>query len=103
MVLPKEVISRLQTADGEALFLIEVLDGGYQLTPYDPGFEKKMEKAEAHHQPLPQHTACPGQVRKPVWIDERDALALHSRLLALHGGGGRFTRSRAAAIGIGPP
>jgi death-on-curing protein len=23
---------------------------------------------------------------KPVWIDERDALALHDRLLALHGG-----------------
>jgi death on curing protein len=27
-------------------------------------------------------------VKKPVWIDERDALALHSRLLALHGGAG---------------
>jgi len=25
-------------------------------------------------------------VRVPVWIDERDALALHDRLLALHGG-----------------
>ena len=25
---------------------IEAPDGGYQLTPYDPGFEKKMEKAE---------------------------------------------------------
>ena len=25
-------------------------------------------------------------MRKPVWIDERDALALHSRLLALDGG-----------------
>jgi death on curing protein len=25
-------------------------------------------------------------VKKPVWIDERDAIALHSRLLALHGG-----------------
>ena len=25
-------------------------------------------------------------MRKPVWIDERDALALHGRLLALHGG-----------------
>ena len=23
---------------------------------------------------------------EPVWIDERDALALHDRLLALHGG-----------------
>jgi death-on-curing protein len=26
-------------------------------------------------------------VKKPLWIDERDALALHDRLLALHGGG----------------
>jgi death-on-curing protein len=25
-------------------------------------------------------------VKKPIWIDERDALALHGRLLALHGG-----------------
>lgn len=25
-------------------------------------------------------------MRKPVWIDERDVLALHDRLLALHGG-----------------
>jgi death on curing protein len=25
-------------------------------------------------------------VKEPVWIDERDALALHERLLALHGG-----------------
>lgn len=25
-------------------------------------------------------------MRKPIWIDERDVLALHDRLLALHGG-----------------
>jgi death-on-curing protein len=25
-------------------------------------------------------------VKEPVWIDERDALTLHDRLLALHGG-----------------
>jgi putative addiction module antidote len=46
VVLPKEVISRLHTADGEALFLVEDPDGGYQLTPYDPAFEKKMAKAD---------------------------------------------------------
>jgi putative addiction module antidote len=46
VVLPKEVINRLQTADGERLFLIEGSDGSYQLTPYDPVFEKKMTKAE---------------------------------------------------------
>jgi len=27
-------------------------------------------------------------VKEPVWIDERDALALHDRLIALHGGAG---------------
>ena len=27
-------------------------------------------------------------MKKPVWIEERDALVLHSRLLALHGGAG---------------
>ena len=46
VVLPKEVINRLRTADGEALFLSEAADGGYQLTPYDPSFEKRLAKAE---------------------------------------------------------
>jgi len=46
VVLPKEVINRLQTGDGKPLFLIEGADGAYQLTPYDPGFEKKMAKAD---------------------------------------------------------
>jgi putative addiction module antidote len=46
VVLPKEVINRLRTDDGERLFLIEAGEGGYRLTPYDPAFEKKMKKAE---------------------------------------------------------
>ena len=46
VVLPREVINRLQTGDGEPLFLIEAPEGGYRLTPYDPQFEKKMAKAE---------------------------------------------------------
>jgi putative addiction module antidote len=46
VVLPKEVINRLRTGDGERLFLIEAPDGTYQLTPYDPDFVQKMSKAE---------------------------------------------------------
>lgn len=46
VVLPKEVINRLHTKDGEPLFLTEAPDGSYRLTPYDPDFEKKMAKAE---------------------------------------------------------
>lgn len=46
VVLPKEVTTRLQTGEGERVFLIEAPDGDYRLTPYDPAFEKKMAKAE---------------------------------------------------------
>ena len=43
VVLPKEVINRLRTGDGEMLFLIEAPEGGYRLTPYDPDFERQIE------------------------------------------------------------
>ena len=46
VVLPKEVIARLNTQDGAPLYLTEMPDGGYRLVPYDPAFEKKMAKAE---------------------------------------------------------
>jgi putative addiction module antidote len=46
VVLPKDVIRRLHTGDGGALFLIEAADGSYRLTPYDPEFERKMAKAD---------------------------------------------------------
>src|SRR5713226_2131567 len=92
VVLPKEVIDRLQTSDGERLFLIESGDGDYRLTPYDPAFEKKMAKAEEimgrYRNTL--HALAKGNVaaksKEPLWIEERDVLAIHDRLLALHGG-----------------
>ena len=46
VVLPREVINRLHASHGERLFLIERPDGGYQLTPYDPEFERQMKIAE---------------------------------------------------------
>lgn len=46
VVLPKEVINRLRTGDGEPLFLIEGPEGGYHLTPYDPEFERQMKIAD---------------------------------------------------------
>ena len=46
VLLPKEVTQRLHTGDGQALYLFESPDGSYQLTPYDPEFEKKMAKAD---------------------------------------------------------
>ena len=46
VVLPKEVITRLNTKDGAPLYLVEAPEGGYRLVPYDPTFEAKMAKAE---------------------------------------------------------
>jgi putative addiction module antidote len=46
VVLPREVINRLKTGDGQSLFLVDAPDGSYRLTPYDPTFEAKINKAE---------------------------------------------------------
>ena len=46
IVLPKEAVNRLQAGEGDRLFLIEAPNGAYQLSPYDPAFEKKMTQAE---------------------------------------------------------
>ena len=46
VILPKEVVARLQSAEGGKLFLIEDAGGDYRLTAYDPDFEKKMTAAE---------------------------------------------------------
>jgi len=46
VVLPKEVVSRLNTGEGQRLYLTEAPDGGYRLIPFDPSFDQKMAKAD---------------------------------------------------------
>ena len=45
VLLPKETVGRLGVEDGARLYLTEASEGGYRLTPYDPAFAEKMEKA----------------------------------------------------------
>lgn len=46
VVLPKEVINRLNSVEGDALYLVEDADGTYRLTPYNPDFAEKMRRAD---------------------------------------------------------
>ena len=46
VILPKEVIRRLRTKEGERLFLVESPSGDYGLSPYDAEFERQMEAAK---------------------------------------------------------
>ena len=43
VVLPKEMLSRLNVQDGDKVFLTEAPDGSYRITPYDPEFEKQIK------------------------------------------------------------
>ena len=44
VILPKELLDRLNLAEGDELFAIEV-GGQLRLSPYDPNFEKVMDAA----------------------------------------------------------
>ena len=43
VILPKELLTRLQLKQGQELHITELPGGGFQALPYDPEFEKTME------------------------------------------------------------
>jgi putative addiction module antidote len=45
LILPKDVLARMNVSAGDSLFLIEG-PGGYRITPYDPEFEEQMAIAK---------------------------------------------------------
>lgn len=46
VIIPKEMLARMKVGKGDALYAVEAADGSYRLTPYDPAFARKMEKAD---------------------------------------------------------
>ncbi len=46
VVIPKEMLAKLNVRKGDTLYAVELADGGYRLTPYDPSFAEKMDKAD---------------------------------------------------------
>jgi len=44
VILPKEALAHLGVHEGDDLYLVETQDG-YQITPFDPEFEKQLESA----------------------------------------------------------
>ena len=46
VILPKELLARLNLSQGEWVYVTELPDGGVRLTPYDPDFEEVMRLAD---------------------------------------------------------
>ncbi|MCJ2081621.1 AbrB/MazE/SpoVT family DNA-binding domain-containing protein [Methylobacterium sp. J-090] len=42
LILPKDLITKLNLQQGQWLHVTEMPDGGVRLTPYDPDFDKAM-------------------------------------------------------------
>jgi len=46
LILPKELMQRLDLRRGQQLHIVELASGGFQALPYDPDFEKTMDVAD---------------------------------------------------------
>lgn len=46
LILPRDVMQRLDLHRGQQMHLVELAGGGFQVLPYDPDFEKTMEIAD---------------------------------------------------------
>ncbi|MCL2310835.1 MAG: transcriptional regulator [Proteobacteria bacterium] len=45
-ILSKEAMAHLRVQKGDTVYLTEMPDGGYRLTPYNPDFARQMTLAE---------------------------------------------------------
>jgi putative addiction module antidote len=45
VILPKEVLAKMNVGKGDTVYLTEASNGGFNLTPYDDEFERQMEAA----------------------------------------------------------
>jgi len=46
VILPRELMQRLDLKRGQQLHITELAGGGFQALPYDPDFEKTMDIAD---------------------------------------------------------
>jgi putative addiction module antidote len=46
LILPRELMQRLDLKRGQQLHITELAGGGFQALPYDPDFEKTMQIAD---------------------------------------------------------
>ena len=46
LLLPRELMQRLDLKRGQALQIVELAGGGFQALPYDPDFEHTLEIAD---------------------------------------------------------
>lgn len=46
LILPKELMQRLDLKRGQQLHIVELAGGGFQALPYDPDFEETMALAD---------------------------------------------------------
>jgi len=47
VILPENVLARLSAQEGDALYLTESPQGGYQMSRFDPALGEKLAKAES--------------------------------------------------------
>ena len=45
LILPRELMQRLDLKRGQQLHIVELAGGGFQVLPYDPDFEEAMKVA----------------------------------------------------------
>jgi putative addiction module antidote len=46
LILPRELMQRLDLQRGQQIHLVELAGGGFQVLPYDPELEKAIEAAD---------------------------------------------------------
>ena len=103
VILPKELLGKLQLKQGDWLFVTELPDGGLMLAPRDPSFEKGMEIARQSDAQISERPSRACEVTEPVWLSHELVIAIHDEQLAEFGGASGLRDAGALESAIARP
>ena len=72
VILPKELLARLNLKEGDKFYPVEQPDGGLRLSPYDPKHATDHGNRAAGHARLPRYVCSACKMSEPIWLDVDD-------------------------------
>ena len=87
VILPKELLARLNLKEGDKFYPVEQPDGGLRLSPFDPKLARDDGNRRRGHGRISRYVCGARKMSEPIWLDVDESLIdMHAEQLAIFGG-----------------
>ncbi len=86
VILPKELLARLNLKEGDKFYPVEQPDGSLRLSPFDPKHAADHGNRPQGHARISRYVCSACKMSEPIWLDVDEVIDMHAEQLAIFGG-----------------